>query len=242
MNRQPATSCRLQIRWTYIVCFEYVLARGKKLPGAYSLNLYCPFWIWTSCLLPINWTDLFQIGTWIGNQQLVAGCRFVELLLSVSNLNRHPATGYRFVELILSVSNLNRQPATSCQLPIRWTCLYRFGNWIGNRQPVASYRFDELILFISNLNRQVVASCRYAELVCIESATESATNCRLPIRWACLYWIGNWSGNRQLVASYRFVELILSVSNLNWQPATSCQLPIRWTHIVRFESDSETGN
>ena len=171
--------------------------------------------------------------------------------------------GCRFVKLILSVSNLNRQPATSCQFPIRWTCLYRIGNWIGNRQLVASCRFVELIFSVSNLNRQASTSCRLVELVCIESATESATDNWLPVADSlnlsvsnrqlnrqlvadslnlyCLFRI--WIGNRQLVASFRFVELfagcrfvelILSVLNLNRQPATGCPLPIRWTCLYRI--------
>ena len=260
LNREPATSCKLLIRWTYIVCFE--------LPVADSLNLYC----------------LFRI--WIGNRQVVAGCRFVELVCFESATesatgklpveswigNRQLVASCRFVEFILSVSNLNRQPATSCRLPIRWTCLYRIGNWIGNRQLVASCRFVELILYVSSscrlpirwtclfrignwiANRQLVASCRFVELILSVSNLnrQPATSCRLPIRctyivfriWignrqlsvaeACLYRTGNWIDNRQLVASCRFVELVLSVSNLNRQPGSSCRLPIRWTCLFRI--------
>ena len=72
-----------------------------------------------------------------------------------------------------------------------------------------SCRFVELIVSVSNLNRQpaLVDGCRFVELVCFESATESAT------------------GNS--VAGCQFVEPILPVSNLNRQPAISCRWPIR---------------
>ena len=254
LNRQPATSCQLPIRWTYIVRFESESA--------------------TSCQLSIHWTCLYLIGNWIGIRQLVASCRrwtYIvrfesesatgklpvadSLNLSVSNrrLNRQPASSCRWI--------LNRQPATSCQLPIRWTyivsfgsesatgnqlpihrtCLYRIGNWIGNRQLVAS---------IGNWigNRQLVASCRFVELVLSVSNLnrQPATSCQLPIRWTCLYWIGNWIGNRQLVASCRFVEIILCVSNrqLNRQPATESATGYLGPYIVSFESatESATGN
>ena len=49
----------------------------------------------------------------------LAGCRFVDLILSVSNLNRQPATELQVADsLNLSVSNrqLNRQPAI--ELPV----------------------------------------------------------------------------------------------------------------------------
>ena len=174
----------------------------------------------SSMIAPIRWTYLYQIGNWIDNRQLVAGLI----------LNRQPATSCKlliFVELILSVSNLNRQPATSCQLPIRWTCLYRIGNWISNRQLVASCRFVELILSVSNLNRQPATSWRFIELVCIESTSESATGDWLPVadslNFYCLFRI--WIGNLLPFAD----SLNLSVSNLNRQPVNICQLPIRLT-------------
>ena len=169
LNRQPATSCQLPIRCRFVDLI-LSLSNLNRQPA-------------TSCQLPIRWTCLYWISNWISNWQLVASCRFVLV------------AGCRFVEFILSVSNLNRQPASSCQLPTRWTCLHRIGNWIGNRQLVAAgCRFVELILSVSNLNRQ------------------PTTNCQVPIRWTCLYRIGNWIGNLQLLASCWFVELVCIVS------------------------------
>ena len=80
-NRQPATSCQLPIRWTYIVRFESESATGNYLPVADSLNLSVlirqPA---TSCQFAdlLNLYCLFRIL--ICNRQIVAGCRFVELL------------------------------------------------------------------------------------------------------------------------------------------------------------------
>ena len=124
----------------------------------------------------------------------------------------------------------NIKLAAGCRLQIHWTCLFRIGNWIGNRQLVAGWKLP-VKSWIGN--RQLVASCRFFELILSISNLnrQPATSYQLPIRWTCLYRIGNWIDNRKLVASCRFVELVLSVSNLHRKPASSCRLPIRWTYI-----------
>ena len=236
LNWQPATSCRLPIRWTYIVRVECKSATGNRLL--------------------IRWTCLFRNGNRIDslnlsvfnrqlNRQSITSCRLPIRWTYIVRFESESATGnYLRVadSLNMSVSNrqLKRQPATSCRLPsrwtyitsfesesIRWTCLFRIGNWIGNRQLVAGCRFVELKVSVSNLNRQPATGCRFVELVCFKTATES-------IRWTCLFRIGNWIGNQQLVAGCRFFELILSVSNQNRQPATSFRLLIRWTCLFRI--------
>ena len=84
----------------------------------------------------------------------------------------------------------NNQKITSCRLPIRWTCLFRMGKWIGNRQLVSSLNLYCLFrIWIGN--RQLVIGCRFVELIL------SVPNL---IRWNFLYRISNWIGNRQLVA------------------------------------------
>ena len=133
-------------------------------------------------------------------KQWVAGSR-LPIQLPVSDSKHKVSSGLPVAYIVCFES----------ELPIRWTCLFRIGNWIGNRQLVTSCRFVELILSVPNLNRQ-------------------QATCRLPIRWTCLFRIGNWIGNLQLDAICRFVELILSVSNLN------CWLPIRWNCLFRIGS------
>ena len=166
LNRQLATSCRLPIRWTCLFRIGNYIGNRQLVPVVDSLNFYCLFWIWIGnrqlvAVLLIRWTCLFRIGNWIGNRQPVASYRFVELIFSVSNLNREPALvadslklsvsnrqlaiRFRFVELILSVSNgqLNRPPATESATVFLGPYIVSFesatesatGSWIGNRPP-----------------------------------------------------------------------------------------------------------
>ena len=186
--------------------------------------LVISFWFWgqnvgSDCISSWSLLIILLCLYRIGNRQLVASCRFVELKLSVSNLNR-------FIELVCLESTTESPVADSLNL----YCLFRI--WIGNKLPVA----DSLSLSLSN--RQPATSCQL--LICwtfiVRFESESATSCRLPILWTCLFRIGNWIGNRQPFAGFRFVELILSVWNLNQQPATSC----RFVKRVCIESATES--
>ena len=104
LNRQPAISCKLPIRWTYIVCFE---SESATLLVADSLKLS------------------------VSNRQLAIRCRFVELILSVSNPQpaTEMATGNPLLTLCFESATGNQQPATN------------FMFWIGNRQPAANFTF-----------------------------------------------------------------------------------------------------
>ena len=198
------------------------------MPVADSLNLYCPFriWIGNRQLVAVAGCrfveivrfesatestsgNLLPVESWIGNRLLVATCLFVELILSVSNLNRLPATSCQlfFVELICFGNWIsNRQldagcrfrfetDNADCRLPIRWTYT---GLSVSNRQ----------------LNRQPATESATGYLgpfiVSFESATESATGklYRQPA-----------TGIPQLTLCF---ESATGNGQLNRQPATHC--------------------
>ena len=146
------------------------------------------------------WICLFRIGNWIGNRQLVAGCRLVKLVCFES------ATDSLNLYCLFRIWIGNRQlvcfesaTESANQLPIRWTYIVCF------ESEVAGCSFVELILCVSNRqqNRQPAFESATGYLgpyiVSFESVIESAT--------------GNWIGNRQPTANYVFES-----ANGNRQP------------------------
>ena len=136
-NRQPATRChspiQLPIRNRQVQRIDNPCRFRFETDNISSMNRQPA----TSCRLPTQLPIRIQTSSTnqIRNRQYKSDESATgndSLNLSVSNrqVNRQPVTaGYWFVELILSVLNLNRR------LSVRGICLFRIGNWIGNRQP-----------------------------------------------------------------------------------------------------------
>ena len=186
-----------------------------------SLNLYCPFRIW------------------IGNRQLVASCRFVELVFIESatdsatgnklpvadSLNLYCPFRIWIDSLNLSVSNVNRQPATKSATGYLGPYMVSFKsatesaccNWIGNRQPTANFMFW---IGKRQLNRQP-ATCCWLYVLNRQPATESATG--NPLLTLCFESAnGNWIDNRQPTANFMFW---IGNRQLDRRPATDNRQP-----------------